>query len=236
MGMIHMMTETKAGKDPRGRYHYSRWLWIAMLVVIFGGIAYPLIGLAVAVCFLGAVVSGAIAGRWWCGNLCPRGNFWDRVMAKAIREPKMPAWARSNAVRITVLVLLMGAMITQLTFAWGNWTAVGRVFVTLLTVTTAIGVIMALTGHQRAWCKVCPAGTMANWLSRGKQPQLKMDVQSCKHCDACWGVCPMDLQPSEMAAQPGPTDPDCLKCSQCVYRCPVNALELTSEDQREEAA
>jgi len=117
------------------------------------------------------------------------------------------------------------------------------VFVILLTVTTAIGVLMALTGHQRAWCKVCPAGTMAYWLGRGKGQQLNTRAQDCKHCDACARVCPMGLQPAGMAAADGPTDADCLKCSSCVYRCPVQVLSLDprkthndSFDQREAAA
>jgi len=203
-------------------------LWLVMVAVIVGGLFYPLIGLAVMVCFLGAVLSGVFLGRKWCGTLCPRGNFWDRIMSKAIRRPKMPAWAKSRAVRVGVLVVLMGAMVTQVAFAWGDWEVVGRVFVVLLTVTTAIGVLMALTGHQRAWCKVCPAGTMAYWLGRGKGQQLSLEDASCRDCAACWPVCPMDLQPHEMARAGSPTHPDCLKCSSCVLRCPANALSLTS--------
>ena len=225
-----------SNKKRRGKpmWHYSNWMWVLMFVVILGGAFYPLLGLAVMICFAGAVISGPIAGRWWCGNLCPRGNFWDRIMSKAINKPKMPAWAKNKAVRVTVLVLLMGAMTTQLVFAWdGGWPAVGRVFVVLLTVTTAIGVFMALTGHQRAWCKVCPAGTMAYWLSKGKRPQLEIDEPNCKHCDACHKVCPMDLGPSDMAGQSCPTDADCLKCNACVERCPVDVLELTSKPNTE---
>jgi ferredoxin-type protein NapH len=224
-------TRPKAARRSAGKrawHHYSNWLWMVMVAVIVGGVFYPLIGLAVAICFVGAIVSGVVMGRKWCGTVCPRGNFWDRIMSKAIRRPKMPAWAKNPAVRVGVLVALMGAMVTQLAFAWGDWEAVGRVFIVLLTVTTAIGVFMALTGHQRAWCKVCPAGTMAYWLGRGKGQQLQLDQQSCKECSACGAVCPMDLTPHEMAAADGPTHPDCLKCSECVNRCPVDALCLNS--------
>jgi len=230
------MTTAATKRKPKKKgakpwYHQSNWLWMLMVTVIVGGAWYPLIGLAVMVCFLGAMISGPIAGRWWCGNVCPRGNFWDNIMVKIIAKPKMPAWAKNKVVRGVVLVALMTAMTVQIAFAWGDWEAVGRVFVVLLAVTTALGVIMALTGHQRAWCKVCPAGTVANWLSKVKKPQLKMDVENCTHCDACWSVCPMDLRPSEMAAEEGPTHSDCLKCSKCVHRCPVDVLELSSRDE-----
>ncbi|MBM3475997.1 MAG: 4Fe-4S binding protein [Armatimonadetes bacterium] len=217
-------------------HHYSNWLWVIMVAVIVGGSFYPLLGLAVAVCFAAAILSAPFLGRKWCGVWCPRGNFWDRIMSKVIRKPKMPAWAKSPAVRVGVLVVLMGAMTTQLVFAWGSWEAVGRVFVVLLTVTTAIGVFMALTGHPRAWCKVCPAGTMAYWLGRGKGQQLQLDAPACKDCAACGTVCPMDLTPHEMAAAAGPTHADCLKCSQCVNRCPVDALCLVSVAKTDSAA
>jgi polyferredoxin len=213
-------------RSRRPWHHYSQWLWMVMAAVIVGGAFYPLIGLAVAICFLGAILSGPFFGRKWCGTLCPRGNFWDRIMSKVIRKPKMPAWAKNRAVRVGVLVLLMGAMTTQLAFAWGDWEAVGRVFVILLTVTTAVGVFMALSGHQRAWCKVCPAGTMAYWLGRGEGQQLTIDEPQCRDCGACGAVCPMDLTPQEMAAAEGPTHADCLKCSACVNRCPANVLSL----------
>ena len=221
-------TKATAGSRSARRawYHYSNWLWMVRVAVIVGGAFYPLIGLAVAICFVGAIASAPFLGRKWCGTVCPRGSFWDRVMSKAISKPKMPAWAKSKAVRVGVLVLLMGAMTTQLVLAWGDWEAVGRVFVILLTVTTAVGVLMALTGHQRAWCKVCPAGTMASWLAKGKGQQLNLDQGNCKECAACCSVCPMDLRPHEMAGMEGPTHPDCLKCSACVYRCPVAALSV----------
>jgi len=215
-------------RSARPWYHRSRWLWMVMAAVIVGGAFYPLIGLAVAICFLGAILSGPFFGRKWCGVWCPRGNFWDRIMSQAIRKPKMPAWAKSKAVRVGVLIALMGAMTTQLVFAWGDWEAVGRVFVILLTVTTAVGVFMALTGHQRAWCKVCPAGTMAYWLGKGKGQQLRIGQPDCRNCGACGAVCPMDLTPQAMAAADGPTHADCLKCSACVNRCPVNVLWLES--------
>lgn len=216
----------RADRRPtRAWYHYSNWLWIFMVLVILAGSLYPLVGLAVALCFAAAVFTAPFLGRMWCGRFCPRGNFWDRVLAKLILKPRMPRWATNKAVRVGVFILLMGVMTVQLKFAWGDWEAVGRVFVVLLTVTTAVGVFMALTGHQRAWCKVCPAGTLAYWLGRGKGPQLRIDHKKCTQCQACCSVCPMDLRPYEMAAH-APSDADCLKCTRCVYRCPTGALTL----------
>ncbi|MGQ9731927.1 MAG: 4Fe-4S binding protein [Candidatus Zipacnadales bacterium] len=207
-------------------YHYRNWLWVVMFAVIIGGLIYPLLGLAVAICFVGAIITAIFWGRRWCGNYCPRGNFWDRIVIKMIREPQMPAWAKNSTVRVAVLVVLMTVMTIQLIFAWEDWEAVGRVFVILLTITTVMGVLMALTGHQRAWCKVCPAGTIASWLSKCKPPQLKLDELACKNCGICKRVCPMGLDPTIMGAGSFPTDPDCLKCNTCVEKCPAKALKL----------
>ncbi len=222
-------TTACAVEQPGKRFRYSDWLWVIMFVVMIGGWFYPYIGLAVAVCFAGAVFSAILYGRKWCGTLCPRGNFWDRIMKRIVRKPRMPAWAKNPVVRVTVLVVLMGAMITQLVLAWGDWEAVGRVFVVLLTVTTAIGFAFGLATHQRVWCAVCPAGTMASWIGRNKPPHLLLDEDRCKSCNLCCRECPMDLKPVQMAAEGPRTHPDCLKCSACVNTCPVNALTLTGD-------
>jgi len=215
--MAHSPTKTKGG------FNYHQWLWLVLVVTIVGGWFYPWMGFAVAFCFLGAVVSGAFVGRKWCGKLCPRGSFNDHLLSRLVPKRHMPDWAKHPATRIGVLVVMMSVLAIRVPAAWGDWNAVGRVFWTLLVVTTAVGIAVGLFTHQRVWCQVCPAGTMASWLGKRRRPRLKLDESSCKNCNVCAKACPMALTPVEVA-RGGEGAADCLKCSGCVAKCPVDAL------------
>ena len=46
--------------------------------------------------------------------------------------------------------------------------------------------------HHRNWCTYCPAGTMGNWLGRGKYPLTI--TSKCKECKKCDTVCPIQIK------------------------------------------
>ncbi len=207
---------------------YRDALWPALLIVMIGGWFYPLLGLAVPLCFLGALVVAPFAGRKWCGKACPRGMFFDRVLARFSPSRPIPAWARHTATRIAVLVVLMSLLTLRLTTVWGDWAAVGGVFVIMLTVTTIFGVAVGLFTHQRVWCTVCPAGTLAGWIGARRGPRPALDTSKCTDCSACARRCPMNLQPTAIARSVGRTHLDCTSCGTCAATCRLGALELTA--------
>ena len=55
------------------------WIIIAYIIV---GWFYPVIGLLALICMIGPVMTSIWKGRWWCGNVCPRGNMYDRLLSK----------------------------------------------------------------------------------------------------------------------------------------------------------
>ena len=58
----------------------------------------------------------------------------------------------------------------QIFVAWGDWAAVGGVFLRVIFVTTIIGIILGISYNQRTWCAaVCPMGTLANLAARTKR-------------------------------------------------------------------
>ena len=210
-----------------------RLLWPILPAVMIGGWFYPLLGLAVPICFVGGLLIAPFAGRKWCGKLCPRGSFFDHVLRPVSASKRMPSWAKHPATRVAVVVVLMTVMMAQLVPVWGDWEAVGRVFVLLLTVTTVVGIAVGLFTHQRVWCAVCPAGTMASWMSRNRGAQVRAANDACVECAACRRECPMDLMPHEVARS-GYGHRDCLKCEACAVRCPVEALEVTRMARRDQ--
>ncbi len=198
---------------------------LVFLAILIGGWKYPLLGYFIPLCmFLGAGLAFS-RGRKWCDWLCPRVSFYD-VMVKPISPKKeIPGFFKRLPLRIGMLVFLMLMMIIQIIKRWPDPYKIGMFFVMLLTITTVIGVILALIFHQRTWCCFCPIGSMANWLSIGKYP-LKIDSKLCTECKLCNKVCSIQVAPFEFkrSGVGAVKDRDCLKCGLCVSSCPKGAL------------
>lgn len=123
-----------------------------------------------------------------------------------------------------MLGLIMVVLGTQFYLAWGNLNRMGLAMVTVLSVTTTAGIVMALLYHPRTWCYICPMGTLGNWVSKGKEPLVI--GTNCTGCQACAKSCPMQLKPYEYATGGIMEDRDCVKCSSCVASCPKKVLNF----------
>lgn len=199
-------------------------IWLMLPIAIIGGWVYPPIGFGVLACMIASVAVSFKKGRAWC-DYCPRGTFFDTVMARWSAGRSVPRFLRSTPFRVLMLAFLMGMMTVQTIGAWGDVHAMGRVFWMLLTVTTVVGIVLAVPIHPRTWCAFCPMGSMANWIGRRKQP-LHVDTSTCTGCGACSLVCPMELNPGAFREDGVMEHGDCLKCRKCVVQCPRSALSF----------
>ncbi|MEM5768511.1 MAG: 4Fe-4S binding protein [Bacillota bacterium] len=201
---------------------YLFWILLLFLAV---GIVYPVIGVIAIICMLAPIITAFFKGRYWCGNLCPRGSFWDNVIEKVSPKKPIPAFFRSVGFRIFMVFFIIGVFSVQMYYAWGDLAAMGAVFVRIILITTVVGVILGVFYHQRTWCSFCPMGTMASWLSAlHKSKPLKV-TNTCVDCKLCTSACPLQLTPYEAKGnEKGFTHSDCLKCSRCVEKCPKKAL------------
>lgn len=209
---------------------YLFWLLPAFLAI---GLFYPAVGVVAIVCMLAPVAIAPFLGRSWCGNYCPRGSFWDNVIAKISPKKPIPPFFRSKGFRAFMVAFIMTMFTVQTYFAWGDLAAMGRVFVNLILVTTIVGIILGVLYHQRTWCAFCPMGTLAAALSSRKKPLKPLTVApSCAGCNACARACPLQLTPASARKAGIFTHPDCLKCSRCVAKCPKKALEFRSSTKK----
>lgn len=199
-------------------------VWLMLPIAIIGGWVYPPAGFGVLVCMIASIAVSFRKGRAWC-DFCPRGTFFDTVMARWSKGRSVPRFLRGTPFRALVLVFLMTMMTVQLVHTWGDVYAMGRVFWMLLTVTTGVGIILAIPIHPRTWCSFCPMGTAASWIGRRKQP-LHVDAATCTGCGACARVCPMELNPGTYRGAGSMEHGDCLKCRKCVVQCPRSSLSF----------
>lgn len=198
--------------------------WI-FLVFIGVGLIYPVIGLIAIVCMLAPVLLAPYKGRYWCGNFCPRGSFYDHILAKFSPKKPIPPFFRTKGFRTFMVLVIMTVFSVQMIYAWGDLSAMGAVFVRIIFVTTLVGVLLGLMYHQRTWCSFCPMGTLASWVSAKKKPLPLVVDSSCVSCKLCTKACPLQLSPyTSKGSNEGFTHSDCLKCNRCVEKCPKKAL------------
>lgn len=203
---------------------YMVWLLPVYLIV---GYVYPVIGLAALVCMLAPIVWAFARGRYWCGNWCPRGSFYDTVMSRLSPQRKIPALFRRTWFRVLMVVFIMGVFTVQMISAWGNLDAMGMVFIRVIFITTAVGIALGLVFHHRSWCAFCPMGSIASWISAKTSPNPIMVEASCVSCKLCTKACPLQLTPySAKGNNEGFRDSDCLKCGRCIEACPKNVLHF----------
>jgi ferredoxin-type protein NapH len=194
--------------------------------LLAAGWVFPLIGYFIPLCMLLGIGVALFRGRKWCNWLCPRGSFADGLLKKVSPGRRIPELLRTSAVRVAMIAFLMAMLTFQIVRLWPDVNAIGGFFVLLLTITTGVGILLALLVHQRTWCYVCPIGTMSSWVGANRRP-LEMERESCTECKLCARVCPMQLEPRELKyANHILHSGDCLKCGLCTEACPNVALSF----------
>lgn len=200
-----------------------QWMLAPVVIVtITLGWKYPILGFTVPVAMVTGMAGGFFRGRWVCGNLCPRGGFFDRMIAPFAPRRPIPPALRSMPLRWGIFALLMAFMAWRLTADPTNWEHWGRVFWSMCALTTGIGIVGAVTIHPRSWCALCPVGTFQNAVGGGKLP---LQIAShCRECGKCEKACPIALPIVLHKGAGALAERDCLKCPECIAACPVNAL------------
>ena len=209
---------------------YKWFLALVVVVVLALGWRLPALGFIVPVAMAAGMGGGFWRGRWVCGNLCPRGSLLDTWLGALNRRP-VPAWMTRPAVRWSVLVVLIGFMVAQLTVDPGNWRHWGIVFWRMCLITTVAALGLAATYAPRGWCRICPVGTVAAQVGGDKQP-LRI-AAACRACGLCEQACPMQLTIAEHRHAGQLPARDCLKCSTCVKACPGRMLSWSAPGARD---
>jgi polyferredoxin len=134
-------------------------IWFLPVIVI-GGLFFPLLGFLVFFMMLFFLTLSYFKGRFWCSHLCPRGAFLDLILRKFSLRKKIPKILLSARFKWLFLVVFMAFFVSQLIISPKNPVAIGFVFVRMCIITTIIAIILGIPLRERAWCAICPMGTL----------------------------------------------------------------------------
>ena len=221
--------------------HYAtkgpQLFWIIFAYLILGWF-FPVLGWVALICMIGPVLTSVWKGRFWCGNVCPRGNMYDRLLSKYSPHRPIPRFVRNFGFRLFMVFFIFAMFGIQMYFAWGDWGAMGFVFWKIILLTTIVGITLSFIYAPRTWCSFCPMGSLSSWVAPKKGPLPKVyksiHVSSlCEEkCKLCARVCPMQLTPySSRGEQLGYLHPDCLKCRKCERACPTKIIKYTKTNE-----
>ncbi|WP_392486268.1 4Fe-4S binding protein [Haloimpatiens sp. FM7315] len=207
---------------------WKKYSYIILLFFIIGGLFDFRIGLIAIICMVGPIFLSFFRGRFWCGNFCPRGSFYDNVVSKFSKKNKTPDILKSKYFRVFVTVLMLTVFTLGMIQNFGNLYKMGFVFYRLIVVTTLIGLALSLFFNHRTWCSFCPMGSIAALIASFKNKKnasslLKVD-SSCVSCKICEKKCPMGISPYEYK-NASIIDKDCIQCGVCVYFCPKKSIK-----------
>lgn len=207
--------------------------WILLIYLVMGYF-YPVIGFLAIICMIAPVAFAVRKGRWWCGNACPRGNFYDKVLTKYSPHRPIPSFVRTRGFRIFMVMFIFTMFGIQMARAWGDWDAMGRVFWIIILITTVVGITLSFIYAPRTWCSFCPMGTLSSWVTpgRGNLPEnyrrIMVGEKCTTRCKLCSAVCPMQLKPFESRNDAdGFLHPDCIKCEHCTLGCPLKVPKMS---------
>ncbi|WP_312093063.1 4Fe-4S binding protein [Aminipila sp.] len=204
---------------------YSFVLLIAFITLSLFDLRFAL---AAVICMAAPVFSAVFKGRFWCGNLCPRGNFYDNVVAKFSRKKKVPEFLKSYLFRVLVLVLMMTVFILGIKQNWGDLYGIGLVFYRMIVITTIIGIVMSFVYNHRTWCHFCPMGTISSLVSKSRKNKHVLNVSAdCVSCKICERQCSLGIIPHEYKGELL-NHADCIQCGKCAVVCPKNAIGYKS--------
>lgn len=91
------------------------------------------------------------------------------VLARITRNKRALAILTSNYFKLGLLIFLIANLILGILNADGNIAAIGLVFVRLVSLTTAVAIILGYVYSQRTWCGFCPMGFLSTQAIKVKR-------------------------------------------------------------------
>ncbi len=158
------------------RFYQGPYKAIAVLIVLsisIAGFFVPAAGLVVIAMMLLALAINTKKSRAFCASVCPNGRAFSAVMPLRKSAQALPRAMASKEFRRALCGFMLFCMLSLTMRAGGTAASIGRVFWMLYLASVGISTIMGLFFKPRAWCAICPMGTLQDTMNAARAPSLK---------------------------------------------------------------
>ncbi len=145
---------------------YGFFVLIAYLILAY---FFMPLGLIAIICMASPIIFALLGKRrYWCGNFCPRGIFFQNVTGRFSRRKPIPRFLRSTGFRIFIVCFIMGNFGLGVYMNWGDFAGIGMVFYRIILITTIVGIVINTVYMPRTWCAFCPMGSISDFITYTK--------------------------------------------------------------------
>lgn len=214
----------------------------ALLVSTGGRLSLYVLGLL--------TLTGAAAGRFVCGWLCPFGLLQELLAGLGLKKYRIPGLLTRARYLILILTLLLPVI-------WVDETGLGapyfcqylcpagtleaglllglgrpelRALLGWLFIWKAAMLVLFLAAMifaYRPFCRTaCPLGAFYGLFNPVSLWRLEVAAGRCNHCQTCRKSCPLDIPVYRR-----PNSPECIRCLSCLKACPQGALAFSANGQ-----
>ena len=182
-----------------------------------------------------------VFGRIYCSVICPLGVFQDIVIAVRQRISKLRGrrkrfafsaerkWVRYPMVLIVIVAIVFN--IQQIIVLLDPYSAYGRMVSAVfhphwgLVAAIALGTFVAIAAAAalwgRAWCNICPVGTVLSLFGRYALLRPVIDDSKCNGCHLCEKSCRTSCIDSFNRQIDYSR---CVSCFDCIHKCSGKAI------------
>lgn len=184
------------------------------------------------VILLATLATALVAGRFFCGWICPFGTVqeWSgRILSRLTgkRLPLAMPEAIDRPLRYMKFVVLAAIILATV---WAGSLIFAEVCpyrvlfsgeVTTLGLIVLGAVAVGSLVFERFWCKyLCPLGAVLAVFNKITPFKVTCDTAACLTCDKCARTCPMSI-----TDRPERIDSiECIRCLECVESCPKEGV------------
>lgn len=240
-----MASKTSYIKTKRTFTFVRGYGWLITVLVAIGGQFVKELGLLVPFMMVSLILTSLFKGKYFCGQFCPHGSFFDTFILPFSRNKGVPALLKSKAfIAFFFLFFLFNLgrrffMVIQ--DLHQPYQQLGFVFSSTYLLVMILGGLIGLIITSRAWCHFCPMGTMQLLFyklgerlgtTKGEKRLTIKDPDLCYKCGKCAKVCPLHLIPYQQFNHGNQFhDKNCIRCYTCVKNCPANLLFFSTKEE-----
>jgi hypothetical protein len=147
-------------------WRYASYAVVALIAI--GGFFIPALALAVPVLMIAAIALDFFRRRSFCAGICPNGTFLASTLKPVSRKRPLPRALVSPTVRRALCGFMLVCIFGLLARSPLEASAIGRNFWAIYTIALTAGILFGLLYKPRAWCAICPLGTLQDTIRQGR--------------------------------------------------------------------